>query len=143
VIGIFILLYLRGKLLQTTFRGVAGAIKEKKETDNLMNRLIRDKIIAIDINSDQQPKIHIDDTTSIEMFQGLIQEKQLCKLSKKSWQEGPTFIIHFCDGEQVFKSYLLASFQEDVFIRLVDKYEKYCFKIPGLRNWLRSNLSVR
>ena len=139
LIGLFALVYLKGKSVQMVFSGAREAFKGKKEKKDLINWLITNNISSIDINKGQEFSIHVSDAKAIEMFKKSLENNEVCKLSEKNRLDGPTFQIYVSGGKHTFESYLSPAYKEDVFVRLLDKYKKYYIKFPGLKRWLDEN----
>ena len=138
LIGIFVLVYLKGRSVQMVFRGVGEALKEKKKKRDSISYIISSDISAIDIRQGQELNIHVSDAQSIEMFKKSLENNEVCKLSKKN--DGPIFDIYVFGDKHTLVSCFSPDHQEDVFVRLLDKYEKYYIKLPGLKRWLDENV---
>jgi len=143
LIGLFVLVYIRGKSVQTVLSGARKAFKEKGDKKNLISWIISNDISAIDINKGQDFSIHVSDAKAIEMFKESLENNEVCKLSRKNRLDGPTFQIHVSGGKHTFESYLSPTYREDVFVRLLDEYKKYYIRFPRLKCWLDENVSNR
>jgi len=144
LIGIFVLVYLKGKSVQMAFSGIGEALDEKEKKKDLIGRLIRGYISVIDVNNGQKTSIHITDVQAIDKFKQSLEKHEIYKLRMKERYDGPTFDIYVSGNKHTLVSYLSPNHQEDVFTKLSDKYEKYYIKFPGLKRWLDDNvLSVQ
>ena len=65
----------------------------------------------------------------------------MCKLSKKNRYDSLAFEIYVSGEKLILEACLSPAHREDVFIRLLDKYDKYYLQIQGLKVWLDSNIS--
>lgn len=137
--GLFMLVYLRGRMLQKVFSGAGEVLKEKKKKQDLIACLIGGNISLIDATQGRESSVHISDARSIQKFKKSLEKSEVCKLRKKNRQKGPIFEIYVSGDKYVFDSYLSPPYQEDVFVKLLEKNEKYYIKFPGLKGWLDEN----
>ncbi len=135
LIGLLGLVCLKGKALQAVFGGTKEATKEKGKKQDFINTLISSDISAIDINQASK-LVRVSDRKAIETFKKSLENNKICKLSKKDRLEGPTFQIYISGNKHIFESYLSPAYEEDVFIRLWDKHDKYYIKFHSLKHWL-------
>jgi len=143
LIGIFVLVYLKGRSVQMVFRGTGEALKEKKKRIDSINYLLSCNISEIDVDKGEEFHIRVCDNQAIKMFKRSLEKIEVCKLNKKNRQDGPTFEIYASGDKHVFESFFSPVYQEDMFVRLLDKYEKYYIKLPGLKRWLDENVSSK
>ncbi|MDD5064438.1 MAG: hypothetical protein PHQ35_06745 [Phycisphaerae bacterium] len=122
------------------FKGMGEILEEKKKKKDLVNYLINSNISAIDVNQGQKPNIHVTNVQAIDKFKSSLGKNEVCKLHKKERYDGPIFEIHVSGNKHIFVSYFSPNHQEDVFVKLLDKYEKYYIKFPSLKCWLDENL---
>ena len=139
-IGVFYVIYLRGKLLQQTYKGIVGAVREKKQKLGQLRFLGRQHISSVVIKDDHIFHTTLEGPLQSSSLAQLLEKAKMCKFDRRTVVHN--FQLDIVSGERtyLFDALVCRTSTADVVLKILEGYDKYGICVAGLNLWLQEHV---